>query len=181
MLGELFDEIIQEWRSSYKSRFHPFKYSTLTTVSEDGFPRSRTVVVREIHENHDIVIFTDSRSNKARQISSNPKACLLAYHPKKLKQLRWDGNLVPITDPAEVKRLFQKVSQKSLKDYTTLNPPGHTIANPDLVDYVTRKEAHFLPLKFVPAQVEYLQLKRPNHLRALYKKDEGWNGTWLTP
>lgn len=181
MLPDLFEEVIAEWRSSYKSRFHPFKYVTLTTIGKNDFPRSRTVVVREIHDNHDIVIFTDARSSKAKQLLINSKACLLAYHPKKLKQLRWDGHLLPITDPDEVKRLFQKVSPKSLKDYTTTVAPGSEIKNPDNVDYLLRNEAFFQPLKFVPTQMEYLQLKRPNHLRALFVRDEDWQGRWLTP
>jgi len=181
MIAELFEKIIDEWRSSYKNRFHPFKYVTLTTVDDQGFPRSRTVVIREVHENHDIIIFTDARSNKVSQLGSHPKTCILAYNPKKLEQLRWDGQLSIISDKSEIKRLFQKVGQKALKDYTTLNPPGSEINNPDEVEYLPRKKSHFVALRFIPERLEYLKLKRPNHLRVLFCKEENWGGKWLTP
>ncbi|GAK90845.1 hypothetical protein JCM19297_144 [Nonlabens ulvanivorans] len=44
-----------------------------------------------------------------------------------------------------------------------------------------RKENHFLPLQFVPDQWEVLQLKRPNHLRALFKRENNWDGQWMVP
>ncbi len=181
MLPELFEQILIEWKSSYKNRFHPYKYITLTTIDANGFPRSRTVVVREIHDNNDIIIFTDARSAKVDQVKMNSKACILAYNHKKLEQLRWDGLLSIIQDKGEVKRLFQKVGQKALKDYTTVNAPGSTIKNPDEVDYLPRKESHFVALRFSPKRLEYLKLKRPNHLRALFTSKDNWEGKWLTP
>jgi pyridoxine/pyridoxamine 5'-phosphate oxidase len=182
MLDTLFTEIIEEWKGAYRRRSHPFKYITLTTITAAGYPRSRTVVVREINDDLEVVIFTDARSQKSADVLQSSKACILAYNPKKLKQLRWDGHLEAITDPVEVKRLFQKVSEKSIKDYTTITAPGSAIKNPEVVDYMTRQEAHFLPLRFVPQHMEYLQLKRPQHLRALYSKTEKeWQGQWLTP
>jgi pyridoxine/pyridoxamine 5'-phosphate oxidase len=182
MLNTLFSEVIEEWKGAYKRKKHPFKYITLSTMSNQGFPRSRTVVVREINDDLEVIIFTDARSQKSADISQSSKACILAYHPKQLKQLRWDGTLEPITDPVEVKRLFQKVSEKSIKDYTTITAPGSKIKNPDDVDYVSRQEAHFLPLRFVPQRLEYLKLKRPNHLRALFTNNKTeWQGQWLTP
>lgn len=181
MLPELFDKIIDEWKSSYKNRFHPNKYVTLSTIDINGYPRSRTVVVREIHDNLDIIIFTDARSTKVDQLNNNPKACILAYNHKKLEQLRWDGELSVIQDEKEVKRLFQKVGQKSLKDYTTVSAPGSEINNPDEVEYLARKESYFMALRFKPERLEFLRLKRPNHLRARFKRNDDWKGTWLTP
>jgi pyridoxine/pyridoxamine 5'-phosphate oxidase len=182
MLDSLFDEISEEWRGAYRRKSHPFKYITLTTITDQGFPRSRTVVVREINSALETIIFTDARSQKASDMMISSKACMLAYHPKQLKQIRWDGHLEPITDPVEVKRLFQKVGEKAIKDYTTTTAPGSVIKNPDEVAYISRQEAHFLPLRFVPESFEYLKLKRPNHLRARFSKiSDGWQGEWLTP
>jgi pyridoxine/pyridoxamine 5'-phosphate oxidase len=182
MLEQLFEEIKQEWKSCHKSRSHPFKYVTLTTITEEGFPRSRTVAVREVNDQLETILFTDSRSNKVTDVETTTKACMLAYHPKQMKQLRWDGNLIPINDPIEVKRLFQKVGEKSLRDYTTISRPGSSIENPDAINYESRKEAHFLPMKFVPHQIEYLKINRPHHIRALFTiTDSVWKGEWLTP
>jgi hypothetical protein len=98
-----------------------------------------------------------------------------------LLQIRLDGTLKVVQDEKEVKRLFQKVSEKSIKDYTTSVPPGSAIDNPDQVDYVPRSENNFVALKFVPHTIEYLRLKRPNHLRAVFKAEDDWKGQWLVP
>ncbi|ARN79179.1 hypothetical protein BST97_14960 [Nonlabens spongiae] len=168
MLPKLFDKIIDEWKSSYRNRFHPNKYVALSTIDLNGFPRSRTVAVREVHDNLDVIIFTDARSAKVDQLNKTPKACILACNHKKLEQLRWDGELSVIQDEKEVKRLFQKVGQKSLKDHTTVSAPGSAIKNPDEVEYLSRKESYFMALRFKSKRLEYLKLKCPNHLRALF-------------
>ncbi len=182
MLNDYFSELKHDLRGALSKRNHPFKYAYLSTVDQNMQPRSRTVVIREITENLDITIFTDSRTTKVHQLNHNAKASLLFYHPKALRQIRIDGRLQPITEVGEVKRLFSKVSSKAIKDYTTQLPPGSPIKNPDLVEYVERSENHFYPLLLVPHSIELLQLKRPNHLRALYTKEENkWQGQWLVP
>ncbi len=181
MLHEIFSELKHEIRGAVHKKRHPFKYITLSTIDKQNSPRSRTVVLREVSENLDCIFFTDSRSEKVAHIENNQKACILAYHPKKLMQLRLDGKLVQVNDPDEIKRLFQKVSEKAIKDYTTVQAPGSAINNPDQVDYVSRQENYFKALKFIPDEIEYLRLKRPNHLRAIFKSVDDWKGQWLVP
>ena len=181
MLKELFTELKQELRGVVHKKKHPFKYVTLSTIDEQNSPRSRTVVLREVSESLEIIFFTDARSNKVAHLENNQNACILAYHPKKLMQLRIDGILVQINDAHELKRLFQRVSNKAIKDYTTALAPGSRIDNPDLVAYVPRNENHFVALQFIPHTIEYLRLKRPNHLRAVFKSVDNWKGQWLVP
>lgn len=182
MLEDYFQDLKHDLRGAMSKRKHAFKNAVLSTVDKNLQPRARTIVVREISEELHITIFTDSRTTKVAHISENPRTCLLFYNNKSLRQIRIDGKLVPITDPAEVKRLFHKVSINALKDYTTSLPPGWPIKNPDHVEYVERSESHFLPLQLVPVSIELLQLKRPNHLRALYTMKNGeWKGQWLVP
>ncbi len=182
MLNDYFSDLKHDLRGALKKRNHPFKYAYLSTVDNDLQPRARTVVVREISNDLDCTLFTDARTTKVHQLKENAKASLLFYHPKSLRQIRIDGMLTPIVDTQEIKRLFSKVSSKSIKDYTTQLPPGSPIKNPDHVEYVERSENHFFPVMLVPHSVELLQLKRPNHLRAIYTKSDGtWEGQWLVP
>jgi pyridoxine/pyridoxamine 5'-phosphate oxidase len=181
MFQELFSDLKHELRGALHKKKHPFKYVTLSTVDEQLAPRSRMVVLREVSESLECIVFTDARSEKAAHLKTNNKACMLAYHPNKLMQLRLDGVLVIIEDPIEIKRLFQKVSENAIKDYTTTVSPGSVIAGSDQVNYGTRKENNFLALKFIPHSIEYLRLKRPHHLRAIFKLEDGWKGDWLVP
>jgi hypothetical protein len=181
MLQEIFSDLKHELRGALHKRRHPFKYITLTTVDDHHVPRSRTVVLREVSESLECIFFTDSRSSKVDHIKTNQNACILAYHPKKYMQLRLDGTLEIIEEESEVKRLFQKVSENAIKDYTTVNAPGSNLENPAQVDYVTRSENNFVALCFVPHTVEYLRLSKPNHLRASFKSQDQWKGQWLVP
>lgn len=181
MLNDFFQNLKQELRVAIHKRKHPFKYVTLSTIDHNAAPQSRTVVMREVDQELQCIIFTDARTNKIDQLTNNNKACLLAYHPKKLLQVKLNGILEPITDTVEIKRLFQKVSENAIKDYTTTTAPGTAIANPDQVKYKSRQESHFIALQFIPYQIEALQLKRPNHLRAIFKKEDNWVGQWLVP
>ncbi|WP_338350176.1 pyridoxamine 5'-phosphate oxidase family protein [Nonlabens tegetincola] len=182
MLPEYFESLIDELQLATSKSKHDFKYPVLTTVDKNGIPRSRTVVLREIDvEKKELIVFTDSRSIKVEHIKSNDQACFLFYNSKKLLQLRCNGRLIEINSPKEVKRLFQKVTSKSIKDYTSIPSPGTPIDNPDHVEYVSRDKSFFLPLRFEISEIEYLKLKRPNHLRALYKREDNWAGHWLAP
>jgi len=182
MLDDYFADLKHDLRGALSKRNHPFKYAYLSTVDENLQPRARTIVVRAISEQLECTIFTDSRTTKVHQLTINPKASLLFYNPKSLRQIRVDGILEPIVEEKEVKHLFSKVTSKSIKDYTTSLPPGSPIKNPDHVEYKERSENHFVPLRLVPLTIELLQLKRPNHLRALYTRQEHkWEGQWLVP
>jgi len=182
MLDDYFQDLKHDLRGAKSKRNHPFKNAYLSTVDEHLQPRTRTIVVREVTEQMECIIFTDARTTKVHQLRQNPKASLLFYNHKSLRQIRIDGNLEPITGEKEVKHLFSRVTSKAIKDYTTQLPPGSPIKNSDHVEYMERSENHFLPLRLIPKTIELLQLKRPNHLRALYALEDGsWNGQWLVP
>lgn len=181
MLNDYFNNSVHELRGALHKRKHPFKYVTLSTVDEDNAPHSRTVVLREVSESLDCIFFTDARTAKVKQLYHNSKACVIAYHPKKLLQIKLNGYITPVTDPAEVKRLFQKVSENAIKDYTTSTAPASSILNPDHLEYLDRKENYFLALRFTTEKMECLQLKRPNHLRAVFHKNDNWTGQWIVP
>jgi len=46
------------------------RYAYLTTISEEGWPACRTVVVRDVYDEHAIVITTDTRSDKVKQLNA---------------------------------------------------------------------------------------------------------------
>ena len=73
------------------------------------------------------------------------------------------------------------MQESSKKDYTTNRAPGTSIKNPDDVGYEP-KENYFCPVKLIPNTIEYLRLKRPNHLRVLFSRNDiGWSGDFLVP
>lgn len=181
MTDQFLKEAIDEIRSGVYKKGHPFRYFTLGTITENNHPELRTVVLRKVTEDFKLRIYTDSRSHKVGQLKINPIASLLFYHPKKLLQIKISGSTKRITDLGKLQRYYSGVQPKSRKDYTTMKAPGSELSNPDEVDYL-EDENYFTILEFDPQHLEFLQLKRPNHIRIAFSKNgDEWDGRFINP
>ena len=179
MLKQLFTDAKQEIKFGYLKRNHPFRYPVLASI-EENVPQQRTVVLRDATKDFELILFTDARSPKIKQFEAHPAASLLFYHPKKMLQLKVQGEIKIIRSGKQLADYWDKIQGKSRKDYTTQSAPSQTIKNPDHVDYLT-DDNHFCVLKLVPNSIEYLQLKRPNHIRAIFYETNNWEGEFLVP
>lgn len=65
----------------------------VSTVSGDGQPSSRIVLLRNFDENG-FVFYTNYSSKKGEEISGNPKAALLFFWPELERQVRIEGSLL---------------------------------------------------------------------------------------
>ncbi|WP_289644841.1 pyridoxamine 5'-phosphate oxidase family protein [Maribacter aestuarii] len=181
MTEVFFQELKEELSKSIVKKGHPFRYFTLATVGLDNMARLRTVVLRRISEDLTLTFYTDKRSKKMIHLKENKKISALFYHPKKLLQIKVEGTASVITDPALLKKYWHGIQPSSRKDYITSNAPGSTIKNPDLVEYLS-DEDYFCMVEITPHKIEYLKLKRPNHIRVRYSRsDEDWLGEFLVP
>jgi pyridoxamine 5'-phosphate oxidase len=63
---------------------------TLATASADGKVSARTVLLKDYNDNG-FVFFTNYKSTKGLQLSSNPGAALLFYWPESPRQVRVEG------------------------------------------------------------------------------------------
>ncbi len=181
MLNEILSSLRNEIKFGYLKRKHPFRYFSLGSSINQKI-NQRTVVLRNLSEDDEIYIYTDYRSQKIKEFSANKNASALFYHPKKLLQIHMQGKIQIITSGKEYEKEWQKVQGNSKKDFVTELPPGEPINNPDEVKY-KEEQHHFCLLKLQIQQIEYLQLKRPNHIRARYTKNEKneWEGEFLNP
>jgi pyridoxine/pyridoxamine 5'-phosphate oxidase len=166
--------------NGHVKRGHPFRYFTLSTISDEK-PRQRTVVLRKLLPDFNVLFYTDARSQKVQDIAKNPNVSALFYHPKKLMQVKLEGKAKLITDTEELNSYWKAIPESSRKDYITRLAPSTNLANPDHVEY-EEEQPHFAAIKIIPETMEYLQLKRPNHMRILYTKQaEEWKGQFLVP
>ena len=86
-----------------------------------------------------------------------------------------------IKDENILKKYWDGVQPNLRKDYTTEDAPGSTISDPDKVEYLNDKN-HFCIVEIEPFRIEYLKLKKPNHLRVQYSKTgSNWNAEFLVP
>jgi pyridoxine/pyridoxamine 5'-phosphate oxidase len=178
--NQYLEEVIRELINGHSKKRHPFRYFVLAT-NENGKPRQRTVVLRKTLLDSSLVIFTDKRTQKVKDIQNNFEFSALFYDSKKLLQLRIEGNAELITDKEQIATYWHTVQASSRKDYTTNLAPGTPIINPDDIDYKP-EENYFCPVKLIPNTIEYLRLQRPNHLRILFSRiDTDWSGEFLVP
>ena len=178
MLNDIFKDVIDDIKFGYLKRKHPNKYCYLSSISE-GKPVIRTVVLRDMTDDYNLVIFTDKRSSKVEQFAENPNAEVLFYNHKKLWQIKVGGQMHLLDDDKRLKYYQQKIQGNSKKDYTTQQKPSSSLKNPDYLEY--GEDMHFAVLELKPDYIESLQLKRPNHIRCMFKKDDDWQGEFIVP
>lgn len=180
MTQQFLEETKRELINGYSKKRHPFRYFVLASTN-NGTPSQRTVVLRKIVADLGLVFFTDRRTQKLKDFEANPSFSALFYHPKQLLQIRVEGQVKLITDTDQIARYWHTVQAASKKDYTTTVAPGTPIRNPDMVAY-HEEDNYFCPVVLLPSKIEYLRLKRPNHLRILFtKKESDWSGEFLVP
>lgn len=180
MEQQLLDDCKGELVNGYVQRGHPFRYFTLSTISNHK-PRQRTVVLRKLASDFTLLFYTDARSQKVQDITKNANVSVLFYDPKKLMQVKLEGKAKIITDVNELNSYWKAIPESSRNDYITKLPPSSNIQNPDHIVYET-DQPHFAAIEIVPESIEYLQLKRPNHQRVVFtKQNEEWKGQFLVP
>lgn len=176
-----FEKLKIELVNGCSKKGHPFRYFTLATIDKNNIPQQRTVVLRKVTSDVEFLFYTDRRSNKIQHILKNDVVSALFYHPKRLVQLKVEGNAKIVNDEKIIASLWSEISLKSKKAYTTLYAPGSLIQNPNEVDYLNEAN-YFCIVRIIPKQIEYLRLKQSNHLRVLFKKENGkWEGSFITP
>lgn len=178
MLNRILNKCDEEWILALKQKKHSFRFFYLAT-SNCNIPELRVVVLRDYDsKKKEFTIYSDARSQKVLSLENNKNVELLFYDPKKLTQIRVQATCILMT---EDNYLFNQQSEASQKDYTTRLAPGTFIESDVSVDFLKGKH-YFLKIVFEATQIEYLQLKRPVHIRALFKKQESkWFGKFRTP
>lgn len=182
MEDHIWNSVRSELRKGVEEKSHPFKFATLATLGLERLPRLRTIKIRDFEpESLQMTFYTDSRSKKILHIKENNKVSLLFYHPDKLMQLRIEGLAIRERDEAVLQDHWSRVEGPSQKDYTTSSAPGTEIKHPEKVEYI-EQDAFFSVVYILPFKVEYLQLKRPHHLRVRFSKRQGlWKSDYLVP
>jgi pyridoxamine 5'-phosphate oxidase len=77
---------------------------TIATVDDDGMPSARMVLLKD-YDQKGFVFYTNYASRKGQALHDNPAAALLFYWKTLRRQVRVEGDAVPV-DPAEADAYF---------------------------------------------------------------------------
>lgn len=70
---------------------------SLATVSKDGFPKNRIVLLKEFNSDG-FVFYTNYNSNKGQALVENPKVCLSFFWDKLEQQVIIKGNAIKVSE-----------------------------------------------------------------------------------
>ena len=175
----LYDHLWTRLTQGVNDRHAPARHPTLATVSENGMPQARTVVLRSADKQAaTLVIYTDIHSEKVNALRATPVAALHVWDASEQLQIRIEANVTILTGE-EVSEHWQRLPEHARNAYSSGPEPGEPIA--DSIAYTkTPDESAFAVLYLEVQTIEALHLIQ-HHRRAVFKRADNWAGQWLVP
>lgn len=166
---------------------------TLSTVSEDGRPSGRILLLKGV-ENGKFVFYTNYQSAKGKELENNPACALTFFWPELERQVRIEG-VASKADVASSEKYFQSRPRES-QIGAWASPQSAVISDRKILDErVKELQKKFDGLEKLPKpnqwggyevepnEIEFWQ-GRPNRLHdrlVFYKVDEKWQAHRLAP
>ena len=166
---------------------------TLATVSADGTPAARQVLLKEYGPDTGFVFYTNYESRKAAELDADPRCAMLLHWPTLHRQVRIRGTA-------------ERTSREQSEAYHRSRPRGSQIAawasrqsaeiadREELEEQFRKREEEFrggdVPLppfwggyRVIPDRIEFWQGRANRmHDRILYQRTkDGWEVTRLSP
>jgi hypothetical protein len=170
---------------------HAWRVGVLATRDGDGVD-ARSVVLRELDSaTRTLLVYTDARSPKARQIAQHPQGTLVLWSAALGWQLRLRVALTLETSGLAVLSRWARLKlTPAAHDYLSPLPPGTAIDGPQggPVEGHTAPHAaahpsresreHFAVIAAEVRAIDWLELDARGHRRAVF---DGGPARWVTP
>jgi pyridoxamine-phosphate oxidase len=106
-------DLFRRWFTSVQNTLHEPEAMALSTVSADGIPSTRIVLLKQV-DNRGFVFYTNYNSRKSREMDLNPHVSLVFYWRELHRQVRIVGRV-------------EKVSREESEAYFRSRPLGSRI------------------------------------------------------
>jgi pyridoxamine 5'-phosphate oxidase len=166
---------------------------TLATVTPDGKPRSRMVLLKDF-DPRGFVLFTNYHSAKGRELIANPYASLVFWWGKLERQVRIEGRVEKISESESDNYFFVRPWESRLGAWASEQSEG--VASREVLEkrlqelkeeYAGRdvpRPPHWGGFRVMPTAIEFWQ-GRPSRLHdrlCYYRQDDGsWQRERLSP
>lgn len=165
-------------------RAHPARrYGSLASYNGRDISQ-RTVVLRQVDEEVQVAVYTDSRSAKVASLRQYPQASLLLYDEQERFQLSMKATCRIHHQDELAHRHWQQLKGEAVKAYGSVLAPGRPVKDPaEAARWLPTIDGSFFCVAYLLAyELEVVQLDQPLHLRARFiKKEEAWQKQWLMP
>lgn len=138
----------------------------LSTISEDGFPNARIVLLKELDQG--FVFFTNYESSKGKELVASPKASLTFFWPEIERQVRVLGTVGKINEKESDTYFFSRPISSQIGAWAS--PQSQEISDRTVIEDFQRR----LEEKFKESPIQ-----RPPHwggFRLIPHRIEFWQG-----
>lgn len=172
----------QVWRTLNRGvadAAHPARLPTFATVSPDGWPEARTVVLRSTDAEAGVItVHTDLYSDKIRSLRAGPRAALHVWDAAQDLQIRLQAE-VTLRSDAQIRSLWDAIPDHAQHSYGVIPPPGTPIEQ--ALAYVKSPDPDcFALLICTITTIDAVHLGAV-HRRARFSRMGHWQGQWLSP
>jgi pyridoxine/pyridoxamine 5'-phosphate oxidase len=155
------------------------RHPVFATVSPEGRPEARTVVLRGANRADGTVeVHTDGGSDKVRSLAVTPLAQLHVWDEKAKLQIRVSARVTLQTGEA-VAHKWTRVPDGSRMAYGASPNPGTPIDHAHAYTKLASRD-WFTVMTCTITEIELMQLVEP-HRRAVFDRRNGWVGEWRVP
>jgi hypothetical protein len=159
---------------------HPWRVGVLATRDGDGVD-ARSVVLRELDAvSRTLLVYTDARSPKARQIEQDSRGTLVLWSAALGWQVRLRVTLTLQTSGLAVLSRWARLKlTPAAHDYLSPLPPGTALDAPHAPFHPTRESReHFAVIAAEVQGIDWLELDARGHRRAVF---DGGPARWVAP
>ena len=179
---EFVDEAFATFEHGLSERGHAFRNAQLATVSPEGRPGLRTVILRAFDRTPPTLEFhSDARAAKVRDIGHASHVALLAWSAGDRLQLRFEGTATLHRADDLARTRWDALSETARAPYGLRATPGHAVATPDGLDHLppTERFQQFTVVRIALTSADILRLgDAGRQTRATTRFDQA---TWLAP
>jgi hypothetical protein len=158
---------------------HPARRPTFATVSPQGWPEARTVVLRSADPaTCEVTVHTDLYSDKIKSLTATPRTALHIWVPEQDVQIRLQAEVI-IQSGDATRALWDRIPDHAQQSYGVTPPPGTVIAT--ALDYLKEPDpATFAVLVCALTDIDVVHLGT-DHRRVSFSRVRHWQGQWLSP
>ena len=162
----------------------PLRLTSFASVSPDGTPQVRTLVLRHFApETMTLRFYTDARSPKVADLETHPEVQVLMWDPDHKEQIRITGTAELHIGDELADQLWSTVPEYGRGDYLTRLPPGSPLNDPEEHGQdETFGGRNFTVICVKVSCIDWLKLSAQGHRRAQLRwVGDEVAGEWRTP
>ena len=187
--------VFAEWYADAENTGAPHPEAmTLATVSANGRPQARTVLLKEFTD-ETFVFFTNRESRKGLALAANPRAALLFYWPLLARQVKIEGDTAEISRTHSARYFASRPRQSRIGAWASAQsrPVESPSAFAEKAREIERKFAdeepslppHWGGYRLTPLRIEFWREgEHRMHLRLAFERataTDEWQSEFLQP